>query len=80
MRSNNEEKEFWKKTIENLHQDKDDLYEAIKIIKKYNCIEDTLQRAKHFANIAIDSLGIFENNRYKETLVNIINTGLTRLS
>ncbi len=80
LRSNNEEKEFWKKTIENLHQDKDDLYEAIKIIKKYNCIEDTLQRAKHFANIAIDSLGIFENNRYKETLVNIINTGLTRLS
>ncbi len=80
LRSNKEEKEFWKKTIENLHQDKNDLHEAIKIIKKYNCIEDTLQRAKHFANIAIDSLGIFENNKYKEILINIVNTGLTRLS
>jgi len=80
LRSNNEEKRFWKKTIENLHQDKNDLDLAIKIIKKYNCIEDTLERAKHFANIAIDSLGIFENNKYKATLINIINSGLTRLS
>ena len=71
---------FWKKTIENLHQDKDDLTKAINIIKKYNCIDDTLERAKHFANIAIDSLGIFENNKYKEILINIINSGLTRLS
>ena len=80
LRSNNEEKKFWKKTIENLHQEKDDLTRAIHIIKKYNCIEDTLERAKHFANIAIDSLGIFENNKYKEILINIITSSLTRLS
>ena len=36
LRSNNEEKKFWKKTIENLHQEKDDLTRAIHIIKKYN--------------------------------------------
>ena len=80
LRSNNNEKKFWKKTIMDLNQDKDDLKKAINIIIKYNCIEDTIERAKHFANIAKDSLGIFENSKYKVSLINLINSGLTRLS
>tara|TARA_Y100000590_G_C15644294_1_gene986251 strand:+ start:460 stop:1488 length:1029 start_codon:yes stop_codon:yes gene_type:complete len=80
LRSNREEKEFWKKTIENLHQDKDDLSKAIGIIKKYKCIEDTLERAKHFANIAKDSLGAFDDNNFKKTLLNLINSSLVRIS
>ena len=80
LRSNNEEKKFWKKTIEDLHQDQNDFIRAIEIINKYNCIEDTINRAKHFANIAKDSLGIFEETEYKKGLINLVNSGLRRLS
>ena len=80
LRSNNQEKKFWKKTIKELNQDKDDFDLAIKIINKYNCIEDTIIRAKHFANIAIDSLGNFEESQYKNILINLVKSGLTRLN
>ena len=80
LRSNDYEKEFWKKTIKHLNQKKEDFGKAIKIINKYKCIEDTIERAKHFANIAKDSLGIFKNTQYKEVLINLVNSGLTRLS
>ena len=80
LRSNNYEKEFWKKTIRHLDQNKDDFSKAIGIINKYKCIEDTIDRAKHFANIAKDSLGIFDGSEYKKILTNLVNSGLTRLS
>ena len=80
LRSNDYEKEFWKKTIRHLDQNKDDFSKAIEIINKYKCIEDTINRAKHFANIAKDSLGIFDDSEYKEILTNLVNSGLTRLN
>ena len=80
LRSNDYEKEFWKKTIKHLDQKKGDFDKAIKIIDKYKCIEDTLDRAKHFANIAKDSLGIFDDSEYKEILTNLVKSGLTRLN
>ena len=79
LRSNNSEKKFWKKTIQDLKQDNNDFENAIEIIKKYNCIDDTIERARHFANIAKDSLGVFENNEFKKILLNIIDSGLERI-
>ena len=80
LRSNNKEKKFWNKTIVNLNQSENDLTNAIQIIEKYNCLEDTVDRARHFANVAIDSLGIFENNDYKRSLMNLIRASVNRLN
>ena len=80
LRSNKAEKEFWKKTIVHLKQEKDDFHHAINIIKKYDCIADTIDRARHFANVAIDSLGSFKNNNYKIGLINLIQSSLNRLN
>jgi octaprenyl-diphosphate synthase len=80
LRSNKAEKEFWKKTIVHLKQEKDDFHHAINIIKKYDCIADTIDRARHFANVAIDSLGSFKDNNYKIGLINLIQSSLNRLN
>jgi len=80
LRSNKEEKKFWKKTIIHLKQEKNDFYYAIKIINKYDCIKDTIERASHFANVAIDSLGSFKDNKYKRALINLIQSSLNRLN
>ena len=80
LRSNDEEKIFWNKNLVNLDQSPDDLAKAILIIKKYNCIKDTIDRARHFTNVAIDSLETFENNEYRKTLMNLISASLSRFN
>ena len=79
LRSNSQEKKFWKRTIQNLKQDKDDFNIALNIINKYNCLNDTIERATHFANIAKDSLGIFKDTIYKQVLINLISSSISRV-
>jgi octaprenyl-diphosphate synthase len=79
-RSNNQEKKFWDETIINLKQKKGDLDQAINIMGKYDCITDTINRARHFANVATDSLGIFKDNKYTSSLINLIHSSLNRIS
>ena len=64
----------------NLDQNKKDLKKAIEIMKKYNSINDTISRASHFANVAIDSLGIFDKSKYKESLIALISSSLRRFN
>lgn len=80
IRSNEIEKQFWKRTIVDLSQNKNDLNQAVSIIQKYNCIPDTIERARHFANVAMDSLGVFEDNNYKKSLINLIKSSLNRIN
>ena len=78
LRSNSEEKKFWKRTIQDLDQQKNDFEKGFDIINKYNCLDDTVKRAYHFANIAKDSLGIFDNTNFKKVLINLTNSSLIR--
>ena len=78
LRSDAEEKKYWKRTFEELDQQENDFEKALKIINKYNCIEDTVKRANHFANIAKDSLGIFDDTKFKKVLINLTNSSLIR--
>ncbi len=78
-RSNEEEKKFWKRTISNLEQENGDFDYAVELINKYQCIEDTIKRANHFSNVAIDAIDIFKNNKYKERLVSLVSTSLSRI-
>jgi octaprenyl-diphosphate synthase len=80
LRSNSVEKEFWNKTIVKLDQNEGDLTKAILIINKYDCINDTIERARHFANVAIDSLGAFSESEYKLSLIKLIKSSLNRFN
>ena len=78
-RSNEKEKQFWQKVVSKPNVDKHNFYLAKELIIKYNCIEDTLVRANHFADVAIDSLSIFNNSEYKSALIKLIKTSVKRL-
>lgn len=80
LRSNKQEKIFWKKTIQELKQKENDFHKALVIINKYNCINDTVKRANHFANIAKDSLGIFTDTAFKKKLLDLINSSISRFN
>ena len=79
-RSNNDEKKFLQNVISNPKEDQNNFKLTKELLIKYKCIEDTLIRANHFADIAIDSLTIFNENEYKEALVKLIETSLKRLA
>ena len=78
-RSNDKEKKFWERTISKLNQNDGDFEMALEIINKYQCIEDTLTRANHFSNVAVDSVDIFKDNIYKEKLVSLVTKSVSRI-
>ena len=79
-RSNNEEKKFLQNVISNPKEDQNNFKLTKELLIKYKCIEDTLIRANHFADIAIDSLTIFNDNEHKEALIKLIETSIKRLA
>jgi len=79
-RSNNEEKKFLQNVISNPKEDQKNFKLTKELLIKYKCIEDTLIRANHFADVAIDSLSIFNDNEYKEALIKLIDTSIKRLA
>ena len=79
-RSKNEEKKFLKNVISNPKEDQKNFKLTKELLIKYKCIEDTLIRANHFADVAIDSLSIFNDNEYKEALIKLIDTSIKRLA
>ena len=79
-RSNKEEKYFLQKVIEKPDGDENNFILVKELLTRYNCIEDTLIRANHFAEVAIDSLSIFSDNEYKKALIKLIKTSIKRLN
>ncbi len=79
-RSNKEEKKFLQNVISKPNEDEENFNKTKELLQKYKCIEDTLIRANHFADVAVDSLTIFNDNEYKRALTKLIETSIQRLS
>lgn len=77
-RGSDEEREFWKRTMEDLDQKEGDLEHAIDLMNKHNALTDTVERARHYAKIAQDALAIFPDNEYRKSLVGILDFCINR--
>ncbi len=77
-RSNEQEKNFWLRVINEKKQKDGDLTTALKILAKYNVIKDCFNKARHFATMAKDCLGPFENSYEKEKLLNLADFSVDR--
>jgi len=66
--------ELFKKDIRN----SDDFKKIITIIKKYNIIEECYQKARHYINLASNSLVVFKDSKEKEILKNLTSFSLGR--
>ena len=71
-RGNEAEREFWRRTVERLEQTDADLAEAQKLIRKHGALEDTIARARHYAAVSKDALGIFPDGPIKAALEDVI--------
>jgi len=79
-RGDDEERAFWKRTLEDLDQDDDgkDLQHAITLLEQNASLQDTVNRARHYGAIARDALGIFPESPAKAALIDIIDFCIDR--
>ncbi|MCD6074641.1 MAG: ispB [Rhodospirillales bacterium] len=71
-RGDDEERAFWRRTLEDLDQTKDDLGHAQGLLAKHRALDDTVERARHYGAIARDAMGIFDDSPSKRALVDAI--------
>jgi octaprenyl-diphosphate synthase len=71
-RGDEEERTFWRRTLEDLDQKDGDLEHAIALMEKHNALSDSIDRARHYGAMARDSLGIFDDSPQKKALLDLI--------
>ena len=77
-RGTEKEREFWRRTLEDLDQQEGDLQGAIELMNHYDALSDTIERARHYGAIARDALGIFAETPEKEAFLDLIDFTIQR--
>jgi len=79
-RGDDEERAFWRRTLENLEQSAGDadLRRAIGLLEKHRCLADAVQRARHYGAIARDALGLFSDGPVKQAMLGIVDFSVER--
>jgi octaprenyl-diphosphate synthase len=67
-RGSEDERAFWRRTLEDGNATAADLDQAIALMTSHRAIEDTIQRARHYGAIAKDALALFPASTMKEAL------------
>ena len=78
-RGSDEERTFWRRTLEDLDQTEDDLAHAIALMEKHGALNDSIDRARHYGAMARDALGIFKDCAEKRALTNLIDFCIQRV-
>lgn len=77
-RGDNDERAFWKRTLEDQDQHSGDLDQAIAILERHGSLADTIARARHYGSIARDALGIFPDSPLKQAMTDAIEFSIDR--
>jgi octaprenyl-diphosphate synthase len=77
-RGDDEERNFWRRTLEDMKQDETDLASAIALMERHGSLRDTVERARHYGSIARDALGIFTDGPEKAALLEVIDFCIDR--
>ena len=78
QRANDAEKKKLSEIFKRRERDNLDLENILKLIKKYNVVDECFDRAKYFVNVSRDALSIFENSEEKRVLQGISFFSLNR--
>ena len=71
-RGNDEERAFWRRTLQEGDLRADDLHAAMALMQKHHALSDTMERARHYGAIARDAMAIFPDSDAKSALLEAI--------
>ncbi len=77
-RGNAEEREFWKQAIVGHKTSDEDLADAKSLLLKHDTIADTLARARHYGQRAVDAIGGFPASQAKSALTEAVAFAVAR--
>ncbi|MFC4291816.1 polyprenyl synthetase family protein [Sphingorhabdus arenilitoris] len=77
-RGDADEKQFWRQAMLGNRISDDDLAHAKSLLAKYNCIDDTIDRARHYGQRAIDSIAHFPSSDAKSALTEAVEFAISR--
>ncbi len=69
---------FWRRTLQDMEQKDGDLAHAIVLMDHYGTLTDTIDRARHYGAMARDGLAIFPDSTAKKALLGIIDFCIER--
>ena len=71
-RGTEDERAFWKRTLEQGEGTEADLTQALATMKKHRALEDSIERARHYGAMARDALAIFPHSDWKNALLDAV--------
>ncbi len=74
-----EERDFWKRAIEQGESSDENLEKAMGLITKYGSLADTITRARHYGTIARDALAPLADTPIKAALLEVIDFCIDRV-
>ena len=77
-RGDEQDREFWRKAMEEGDQNEGDLERGQALMTKTNALTDTIDRARHYGSRARDALAIFKESEAKHALVDIVDFCIQR--
>ena len=77
-RGTDEEREFWRRAMEEGKIEDGDLEKAIDLLNSYGAISDTLDRARHYGTVARDALAPFPDSPHKTALLQAVDFCISR--
>lgn len=67
-RGSESERAFWRRTLQDGEINEGDFEEAQAIMRRHRALDDTIERAEHYAKMAKDALGLFPTSPMKQAL------------
>ncbi len=77
-RGSEEERTFWRRTLEDLEQEDGDLERAIELMDRHGALANSVDRARHYGAIARDALGIFTEGPEKLAMTGLVDFCIER--
>lgn len=77
-RGDEAEREFWRESIEQGQIDDERLAKAMELMAKHNALGDTIERARHYCELAGDALATFDDSDHKQALIEVLEFCLMR--
>ena len=77
-RGSADDRKFWKDAVEGRRSTDEDFAHAVQLVQRSRAVDDTLARARHYGQRAVDAIARFPDGRAKEAMVEAVEFAVSR--
>lgn len=77
-RGNEQERAFWKRTLEEGKIEDGDLETALATMRRHRALDDTIERARHYGAMARDALELFPASDWRQAMLDTVDFCISR--